>query len=631
MADTFTLTDLNRDLSAKGKSFQLSDIKPQPYDVNPGLASAMNIGQALSFEFGDEILDKLGLVDKERYRATVEQFRKDNPASAMLGTVSGSMLLPFGAGKAVTAFNPFATAAAVGGAQAAFTAAGEANTLEAAGPDAGKAAMAGMVAGPALLGATKTVGPSIASILKQGATRLPIVGEDLANRLALAQAARQFSRDRIDTGTLDPTRYGPDGRVFDFGGDAVNRALDVNATLPGQTGDLVDKAKRARQGGEFARLNPMIESVSGGNGRALQNFQAWQAQKEAAAGPLYRQLHQMQVTPNAELDSLLKSAADLGAFREAKKIASARQMDFSLNAPGKQQATPPTTALLTPGVAPQRQYSMADLDNVKRGIDQLVAGQMDETGKLTPLGAAYNSLRVKYLKTLDDITTGQDGTSAYKAARDAFSGPASMQTALKEGERFWNQSATELSTTMAKLSGAEQEAFRIGAAEALRKKIGGRSGRTELLNYWQDNNTQEKFKAILGSDAKYSDVIGLLDDTSHLRRLEKVGAGSQTARRLADAEDQGLNVAEDVLNAGVAMKSGAWQPLLSGMRKYSTMLGTPEPVRDAVGQLMLKQPSMQDFLAIKEMQELLKRRAATAGAASGASGGLLGAELTQTR
>ena len=62
---------------------------------------------------------------------------------------------------------------------------------------------------------------------------------------------------------------------------------------------------------------------------------------------------------------------------------------------------------------------MADLDMVKRGLDQLVRKETDAvTGKVSPKGMAYQSLLVDLRNKLDDMTIDpQTGQSVYKAAR----------------------------------------------------------------------------------------------------------------------------------------------------------------------------------------------------------------------
>ena len=101
---------------------------PAPYDVPSPVASLLNIGQAVSFGFGDEIAQMRGY-DKDRYNATLDQFRKDYPFAARLGPVSAALLTP-GLSAKMFGGAPYLAAATTGLVQGALQGAGDAEKLE---------------------------------------------------------------------------------------------------------------------------------------------------------------------------------------------------------------------------------------------------------------------------------------------------------------------------------------------------------------------------------------------------------------------------------------------------------------------------------------------------------------------
>lgn len=602
---------------------------PKAYDINPSLASAMNVGQALTFGFGDEIAGKVGDafpslgLDKNRYRATVDKFRQEYPGAAALGSVSGSLLLPGGAAK-LAKFNPWATAATVGGVTGMVQGAGDAedgNTLE----GATRQGAMGMALGPLALGSMKVTGMTAGALGNQVASHFPVAGQKYSEWLARNRVADAFSRDNVtaDDVLRKMADLGPEARIGDAAGESTRGLLDLNANLPGKTKDGLEGLIRNRIATRPDRMDDAVYAVNGGYGRAGDLSAALEKQKLAEAAPLYQQLHSMSVAVSPNLKSIFDAATKLGATGTAKKIATAERQPFTL---GSKEAD---NALML--ASSSQKVSMRDADLVKRGIDTLIERETDAvTGKVSTLGRSYVRLKNDLLGDLDGLTTDQQtGVSLYKSARDAFAGPASLQTAIKKGRSFWNDDAESLGLAMDGMSNSEREAFRVGASEALRQKIGSQPGQTQLLNFWKDRNTREKLKAVIGDDAKYSDVEKMLRGEETLKRMESLGPSrnSRTFSREAGAEQQTLDNASDLVAAGLNAKTGGLASMIAGLGKYSARVGTPEPVRDSIGSILMSKYATDEMNALRLAQEAIKARKAASGAASGVAGGKMGGLL----
>lgn len=575
---------------------------PKGYDVPAGVKSLMNIGQALTFGFGDELAGVAGL-DKDKYRATVDEFRKEYPGSALLGSVAGSALMPLGAGKmAVNA--PWTTAGLVGGLTGIAQGAGDAPTSNEVLRDSVNGGVVGMVGGMGMLGMAKPVG-SMASAL---ASKVPLIGDDLTRFLARNRVADSFSRDSTDAEQVgrQMVSMGPEARIADAAGENTRTLLDLNANLPGKTQNNLERLIRERIATRPDRMDSVVDAVSGGVGRARDLTAALTKQQEGVAGPLYRRAYAQAVEPSAQLVRDLEAARKLGAFSEAQKRSMANPSDygpFSLD---------PAQQVLGGG-----KVGVNDIDHIKQGLDSLIEGQRNSFGKMTGYGRDLVSLKNRILKEVDGLVPD------YGKAREAFAGPAALKTAVEKGRMFWGENAESLSSSMSGMTQSEKDAFRVGAAEALREKIGNQPGQTQLLNMWKDRTTREKLNALLGDNVKYSEVQRIINAESELKRLEALGVGrnSRTFSREAAAEDQGMQVAKDIAGLGINAKTGNIPGLFMQGKNIANRVSTPENVRNAIGDILMQRYQPPELKALYEAQKrMLELRAASAAGFGAAAG-----------
>jgi hypothetical protein len=411
-----------------------------------------------------------------------------------------------------------------------------------------------------------------------------------------------MTQDSADLSSL-PQRMadlGAEARIADTAGENTRGLLDFTASLPGRTKNDLELAIRNRIATRPDRMDTGVVNVVNENvGRAGDITSALTRQQNAVAGPLYTAVHSMNVTPTPTLVRDLEAAKKLGAWGAAERIALGEGVPFTLS--GSQQA-------LGSG-----QVGMRDLDKIKQGIDVLIDGQTDAlTGKMTTEGASLVALKKRIVAELDSATNG-----AYAEARNAFAGPAALKSAINQGSRFWNDDAPRLASTLADMTSSEQAAFRIGAAEQLRKMAGEQTGQNRLLDIWKNRNTREKMQALLGDDVKYSDVEKFLKNEGTLKRLEGLGANrnSKTATRQALGEDEGVGVVADI----ASMKAG--NPFGPLQRLTRNMTTTPEPVRDAIGRILLERYSPESIKALQQAERAMQQASSYSSAGAGLLGG----------
>ncbi len=492
----------------------------------------------------------------------------------------------------------------------------ESDTLGGMAMDTGVGAATGAVLSPVVGG----IGSGIGAVGGNVAQRF---GQQAAERAAQEKVAQALARDARGTvftsGQANPVtqalaRYdklGDPATLADAGGVATNKLLDQMVTLPGRTAQTTANLLHQRQAGVGGRMRADADAALGTQGQRLAStVESLISQREQASGPLYAQLHQMDVAATPRLAGILQAADSLGATSLGREIATARQLPWTLdmNSPGR--------------------MAMRDLDHVKQGLDQLLTSRkaVNADGSLTPLGSSYQSLKTKLLAELDDATTSQQtGQSLYKSARDAFAGPSQLIDAAAAGRRAINMDESGIQQAVRALSSSEQDAFRIGAYEGLRQKLGTQGGQTNIMATWKNPSTQEQLKAIFGNERSFRDFAANTAKEATLKKLQSVGQGSQTASRLAGMADLDSQALSGAAGAMAAAQSGNPVGMVAGASKFWNSVSTPETVRNQIGQLLLSQGS-QGRNNLAQMSDLIARLNEQNGLLSQTSG-VLGSQI----
>jgi hypothetical protein len=265
---------------------------------------------------------------------------------------------------------------------------------------------------------------------------------------------------------------------------------------------------------------------------------------------------------------------------------------------------------------------MAVWDRIKRGLDDVIglkkrgvdAGTANNAAKST-LADAVRTKR-ELLEVLDELVPD------YKKARDAFSGPAALKDAMEEGRGLFATKPADLRALLGDMTASERDAFRVGAAQALRERVGTESGQTAILKFWKEPATRERLQAVFPDARTYRQFEARLLGEGRLKALEQVGRGSQTASRQSRMDDEGAAFLTEALGAGASLKAGNPVGILSGVRNLYGRTVMPEPVRDQIGSILMQRgPNAQSTLGdlSRYVEAEQARRAAVA-----ARSGLLG-------
>ena len=555
---------------------------------------------------------------RDYVRGAVKQHEEDYPIGSQVAKVVTSLPLAFIPGGQVRAATTAAKAmqsAKIGSGYGAVQGIGgsTAQDLEGLGLDA----LSGGALNAASGGVLSGIGSGIGAVGSNVAQRFSSGNAAQVAREKLAEALGRDARGKLaqtpnaltnapDMAARRMERLGSESTIADAGGPSSRQLLDTMATLPGRTKQLVEGLIKMRQSGRAARLATAADESLGTKGAEYKNtINSLISQKEKEASPLYKELNKLNVRVDGELMDLLRASdsAHKGAELSAKL----------------RREVPIDLSKLESGDV----ISFKSLDAIKRSLYDL--GKTSQRSGSQGISNDYNSLRISLINKMDDILPKNEKGSVYKQARDAFSGPAQLQDAVESGRGAMKTDAIGVSEMMNGMTQSEVEAFKIGALQSLRDKVGTEGGQTSLLKMWKEPTTSGKLKEIFGNDyRKFAADVG---KEARLKELESVGRGSQTASRLMNVGD--LDV-EPLSNAAqVATSIGSGNPISAaagsarGIAGWWNRVKTPEETRNKLAELLMLrgEAGQQELRNLKPMIDKLNaermRRANATGIGAG--------------
>jgi len=562
-------------LSAAGQS--LRNLLPKALD-NLGLPGRNDKDFAQNYQaFRDES------------RGATDQFKTERPvfatATSLAAGAPAMALAPGGApAKASKVMGPLAQALTAGRTGAGFgavTGAGESTADDLAGvlADTGKSAAVSGALGVAGQGAVNALG----AVGKNVAQR---VAERPAYDEARIRLAELLTKDAPKVGVpasrvaARMETLGPQAKIVDAtaAGSNARQTLDTLATLPGEAKAAVEKEIRNLQMGRSGRIVDAADNALGTQGAGYKtSLDALEAIQKKAQAPFRKQLEGLSVRADDELMGLLNR--EPAAFKAAADLAR------------KEGGIPIDLTKLKAG----DDIPFDALDTVKKAL-WTIAEKEKVNFAPTAESRATNGIRVALTEKMDRLSPKDANGSIYKQARDAFGGAAELKDAVAAGRTAMKEDALGVAELTKGMGKAELDAFRVGALQSIRDKVGTEGGQTSMLKFWKEPGTGDKLKEIFGGDRRT--FIAALLKESQLKMFEQTGRGSQTAARLMGAgELDAADALGTVASAAASHGVGAIPAAVGAVNKAWNQVKTPEAVRDEMARLlMLKGPAAQQEL-----------------------------------
>lgn len=504
-----------------------------------------------------------------------EQFRETNPKTAFASEAVGGLPLlftPIGmpskaaqTAEALLAAQKMAMAAGMAGKQGTISAVGASDINPVTNPteyaqDIAKKAAISSASGGVLSGA----GQGVYNVGSNVAQRyIPESAKDAA-RVKLAQALERGG-DGLNSVLNRVQRemgLNPNASVAQAGGPSALSQLDVLASMPGQAKTLVERRIREQQMFRPERLINAADEALGTQGKGFTaTLEALDAVKKATSAPLYQQLENVSVKIDPQLQALIQ--ASTSAHGKAELLTQLnRQLPIDISKLKAGDDVP-----------------LKVLDVVKQSLYDMGESARGEFGKATNTSRAYDDLRVALTKKLENLSPADKNGSIYRQALDAYAGPSQLSNAVVKGRTAMKQDDIALSDLMGNMSASELEAFRIGALQSLKDKVGTEAGQTSLLKMWKEPSTSNRLKEIFGDN--YQKFAQDVAKEARLKPLEQVGRGSATFSRMAASED--LGVMPTTMAAGKAVANAATgNPLAAA--------GEAVNVKNRIGQVINQMP-----------------------------------------
>lgn len=565
-------------------------------------------------------------------RGATTQFRQDYPVAAPVLEVGGALstipltmggsAVPVGANllyRGYRAMRPVVGQSAVGAAGQS-----EAEDTRQLVEDVTRGTLEGTAYGGGFALGTKGLGILGRNI----GPRLPVVGERFEQNPARERLAEILRRDmeaRILTGEADPitiaaTRLqrprggglGPEAPIAATGRSATSE-LGLLKNQPGSAETLVAREKRRieKQRGP-ALVTSAEEALDAGGVPFRATVQEFSQQAKEKAAPFYQQLRTVDFDVDDELADIISRAKK--AYGEAEELAAVSGMPQRLDL-GKVQSGD--------------RVPFDVLDNLKRTLYDIEEAAKGEFGKPTNKSRAYTNLRRDLIRKLDELSPkDKSGQSIYKQARTAFEGEAQLETAMRRGREALTDDVEELQEIINDLDPSQLEAFRLGAAQALRDMANTQSGQTRLLNMYKEPKLQARLRSVFGNDFRKFQRAVLQQE--ELKRVEQAGQGSQTAKLLAGAEDQGQMM--DVLDAAQAAQQGGL-PLTRRVAQGFSNLRMPEASRNQLARMLLLrgEPAQEELRNMRAYMERRRKQQQLAGQLAGRTGAVSASTTPPTK
>ena len=595
LPEGFTLVSGKKEESPSMKAGRSADISIGGVPIGSSVQGAINAFQGPTFGFLDELAGAVAAPfgkynDVRDYvRGATQQFRQDYPTIAPITsamTAAPTMMLGAGGASAapvVAGMLPKALQAGrVAGIQGAVSGAGEsqAQNLPELAADIAKGSAASAVTGGIGQGVLGAGGAAVSNIAQRV---MPQVAQNVATSKlaeALMRGAPEGSVFTQPGAISTPAgraaarieRFGPEATIADVSGQAPKKLLDLLATLPGRTSDAVESLIKGRQAGRAGRIMTAADDALGTQGKGfVASLDALEATQKAAQAPFRKQLEGLSVRADDDLIKILNREPT--AFKAAADLAR------------REGGLPIDLSKLKVG----DDIPFDALDTVKKAL-WTIAEKEKVNFAPTAESRAVNGIRVALTNKMDLLSPkDQAGNSIYKQARDAFAGPAELRSAISEGRGAMKTDAIGVAELTKGMGAGELEAFRIGALQALRDKVGTEAGQTSLLKMWKEPATSDKLREIFGSD--YRRFSAEVAKEGRLKALESTGRGSQTASRLmaaGDLDNQAL------MDAAQAAKSGLTGDIVGAVKSASNVwnrVAMPEATRNRLAEMLMSRGS----------------------------------------
>ncbi len=517
------------------KSGMQGSVMAPPVPFSPRAEAARSAVGGATFGFGEELESALrtGAISgpqyeemRNRLRAQQQAFQKEYPVAGTVTEIGGALAAPYGAFKAlgraapavqeaisgVTLPGQIARGTGVGAATGALTGAGTAET-----DVTGKAIESGVFGG-VLGGTVPVVLRGAGNVIKNVLTASGIGDQP--------GAASKMIMNRLQKDDLTP--------------DEAQAVLDDLRKIGVPNPVIADLGKSLRDLGYAGYVVPSKQK--GATERFLEDRLIDQP-SDIVKGLVEKAGLGKNVSGYEYLNSLIsnqQSAARQAYPKAYSKAVDARDFRKYVDRPVFQQAYEEAVkrAGVKGDVLPDleqirnAQFVPTDvLHQMKIGLDRIVEGQTDITGKVTAYGRDVSMVR----KEFNDLI--KEKNPDYAKANAKFADSERIQNAFTTGQKYQRLDPKEAIDKLKKMNDSEKESFRLGMMADVNERLSNFKGGDFTRQIFKSPKQKSLMRYAFDDEAKFNEFnkyVTALEEQSKTAR--NIIRGSPTGERLATAE-----------------------------------------------------------------------------------------------
>lgn len=394
----------------------------------------------------------------------------------------------------------------------------------------------------------------------------------------------------------------------DVAGVNTQGLLGKVARAPGEAKQIIAKAMNDRAIDASLRLGDDITDSLGG-GAAYTIDKALVKARSEAAKPLFEKAYAVKPIYDARIDQYLQQPEIQEGIRRG-------WTNERREAIGEGRAPNPADYAILyfdeqghPVIAPVP--NMRLLAVAKEGLDAMLEDMKEPlTGNLNKAGVALKKFRNGFVDALDKLNP------LYKTARNAWSGGTDSFLALREGQDLFNLEPEKIRDLFQnEYTENDREFFRLGAANAMRKMVGGTEEMGEQtglpLGMPKGNpakriagspRQRQQMRAMFDNDAEFDKFFQRLNSEHMMyQNWQKIYGGSQTAERMGEDLRGELYAGSHAVRVGGSLVRGhPIEAASHGLQALTAVLPKTHPKVAAAQARLLTKPTPEAIKALRD-------------------------------
>lgn len=399
---------------------------------------------------------------------------------------------------------------------------------------------------------TPTLATSAANVVNEAIDKVVPPQKQIKNVLGDALEMDNISPNSIRTRAARfEAVNGRRPTLLEIGGEVIVGLGEKAGTVIGKSRNIMENYRNNVLDSQTQTVKEIADKTLGGDaGNFFGEIDALEKTMRRVSQPLYAEAYEQIVPINGRTRGLIETPHGQRAARNAVDLLrqegkNPEQLGFKIKG-GKVSISP--------------DMPVEALDAIKRGWDDIIEGYRDDTTKvlnLDSMGRASNNALREFITQIDEVSP------AYKEARGAWAGNATLKNALVDGREAAIKPSVDAQTIkqrMKNMTDSEKQLFRSGFMRG-------------LIDIMEKSVTDtNRVRKIIRSEGLVNKLTAIFDDKKaalrfvrQLRSAEKIAGrvqkispnvGSQTARKITDVEAlgdmqiSGRNILSDAVKAG---------------------------------------------------------------------------------